>query len=355
MKQGNNGGTGIFSRIRSYLKANGMFILSIIMGAGGVAIAVGMPFFKCPGDTLSDASKTAQCANDLQGALLSFRQNMDMQYTVGPGDYKIIFDTDEIRKEYERDGIQYTAWFHLKRTKEGCFLKFYKRGMKEPGHFSTSLGNYGSVVLNNCGCNGDKPKSGAVPGGINKPGPEHNPVEGKNYIWTDLGKKNTDHLLSLAPEIFDGKTKPDVKAGVDCRMLPFPYAGPGNNHMYFNINNSFLNGGNNEVWIVMEYFDTGKLIDCQYDSNSTGPVGGAFRGSDDGAYPALHPANTDTWKFHVWHVRGGRFASRCNGYDFRFTTHGTGPLWINRVWVFLFEPPQPFNPGDLFSTGSAAH
>lgn len=173
------------------------------------------------------------------------------------------------------------------------------------------------------------------------------PQEGVNYVWIDLGKMDRGHLLSLAPNDADVITEPDVKAGIDCKKLPYPYAGPGHNHMSFDIDDSFLWGGNHEVWIVMEYFDSGMAINCQYDSNGKGPVGGAFRGSADGAFAKLRLKNTDTWKFHVWHIKDGRFQNRGNGYDFRFSTHAGGSMWINRVWVFLHRPPDPFNPDDL--------
>lgn len=172
------------------------------------------------------------------------------------------------------------------------------------------------------------------------------PEEGKDFIWIDLGKKNEEHLLMQA-EQGDGITEPDTKAGVDCRKLPYPYAGPGHNHMYFRIDDAFMFGGEHKVWIVMEYFDVGEQIDCQYDSNGAGPVDGSFRGAGDGAFPALKPENTEKWRFHIWPIVDGRFENRGNGSDFRFSTHAAGDMWVDRVWVTLFEPGDPFNPDDL--------
>lgn len=175
---------------------------------------------------------------------------------------------------------------------------------------------------------------------------KEDPKEGKDYIWVDLGKENEELLLSQSEQA-DGVSEDDEQADVECRKQPFPYVGPGNNHMYFKIDDSFMFGGDNEVWIVMEYFDSGTQIDCQYDSNGAGAVDGAFRGSGDGAFTMLNPENTDTWKFHVWHIEDGRFENRANGSDFRLSTHGTDDMWINRVWITLFEPEDPFNPDDL--------
>jgi len=181
------------------------------------------------------------------------------------------------------------------------------------------------------------------------------PIEGENFIWVDLGKENKGLLLTQS-EQGDGVTEPDTKDGVDCRKNPWPYGGPGHNHMYFKIDDSFLFGGNHEAWIVMEYFDSADAqeIDCQYDSNGAGPVGGAFRGAGDGAFPMVNPEGTDKWRVHIWHInKDGKFENRANGSDFRISSHGQGPIWINRVWFSLIEPPDPFDPEMPFGIGSA--
>lgn len=163
-------------------------------------------------------------------------------------------------------------------------------------------------------------------------------LEEIDYIWVDLGKENIEHHLSQTEE-FDGITEYDLKSGTDCRKQPFPYDGPGFNHIYFDIDDSFICGGNNEVWIAIEYFDNGYKIVCQYDSNGSGDRDGAFKDAS-----ILELENTRTWKAHVWHISDGRFVNRSNGHDFRISTHGIGNMWINRVWVLPFEPPNPFEP-----------
>jgi len=176
---------------------------------------------------------------------------------------------------------------------------------------------------------------------------QQEPIEGENYIWIDLGEEDEGLLLTLAPNGGDGISEPDEVAGVECKILPYPYDGPGHNHMYFDIADTFIGGGDYEVWIVMEYFDSGVSIDCQYDSNGVGAVDGAFRGAGDGAFSELMLENTETWRIHVWHITDGRFANRGNGHDFRFSTHAKGDMWVNRLWIFLYEPPDPFNPEDI--------
>jgi hypothetical protein len=175
------------------------------------------------------------------------------------------------------------------------------------------------------------------------------PVEGENFIWVDLGEES-DGVLLTQSEHGDGVTKPAVQDKVDCLENPWPYNGNGHNHMYFKIDDSFLFGGNHEAWIVMEYFDSNEAeeIDCQYDSNGVGPVGGAFRGAGDNAFPVVKPEGTDKWRVHIWVIKDGRFENRGNGSDFRFSSHGKGPIWINRVWVSTLELPENFDPDSLF-------
>ena len=167
------------------------------------------------------------------------------------------------------------------------------------------------------------------------------PEEGKNYIWVDLGEESNGVLLTQS-EQGDGMTEPAVQGGVDCLENPWPYNGPGHNHMYFKIDDSFLFGGDHKAWIVMEYFDSNEApqINCQYDSNGAGPVGGAFRGAGDGAFLAVKLGGTDKWLVHTWVIKDGRFENRANGSDFRFSSNGQGAIWINRVWFSTIEPPE---------------
>jgi len=110
------------------------------------------PSLNIGGHSLLNTSKNIECGKDIQKAFRTFSQNMSMHYKIGPEDYKIIFNKGQIHKEYDRDGIHYTAYFNINKTKEGCFLKFFKRGKSQPGHYETTLGNYGSVAVNKCQC-----------------------------------------------------------------------------------------------------------------------------------------------------------------------------------------------------------
>ena len=180
------------------------------------------------------------------------------------------------------------------------------------------------------------------------------PEEGKNYIWVDLGKKSNGVLLTQS-EQGDDVTEPAVQGDLDCLENPWPYNGPGHNHMYFKIDDSFLFGGKHKAWIVMEYFNSNEApqINCQYDSNGAGPVDGAFRGAGDGAFLAVKLDGTDKWLVHIWVIKDGRFENRANGSDFRFSSHGQGPIWINRVWFSTIEPPENFDPDSPFGIPQA--
>ena len=172
------------------------------------------------------------------------------------------------------------------------------------------------------------------------------PKEGVDFVWVDLGKENDEHGLSQTDAgANDGAFEVDKKDGVDCRKSP---VGDIIYYMYFQIDDNFVFGGNNEAWIVIEYFDTNEPsetgVDCQYDSNGEGDVQGAYSGAKFGSFPFLELEGTKTWRFHIWHITDGRFENRQKASgDFRLCRRN-GPLWLNRVWVSLIKPPDSFNP-----------
>ena len=138
--------------MRLHMKKYQSGIIVGLLGVCGALFALGLPFFSCGGAVLLETSKSIECGQDLQGALGAFSRDMGMPYKIEPNDYKSIFDKGEIQKEYFRDGIKYTAYFHLDKTDAGCNLKFYKRGQREPGRYTSTTGNYGSVALKKCQC-----------------------------------------------------------------------------------------------------------------------------------------------------------------------------------------------------------
>ena len=95
------------------------------------------------------------------------------------------------------------------------------------------------------------------------------PMPGEDFIWIDLGEEDRGLLLTQA-EQQDGVTEPAVKGRVDCRENPWPYDGPGGNHIYFRIDDGYLRGGDTEAWIVMEYF--GSVASEMQDSDDPDPT-----------------------------------------------------------------------------------
>ena len=173
------------------------------------------------------------------------------------------------------------------------------------------------------------------------------PKELEDFVWIELGDENDEHGLIQFDFPNDGQTDV-VKKGnpkKECRLSPNADTC---RYMYFRIDDTFLFGGNNEVWIVIEYFDIADPvengIDCHYDSNGAGDVDGAYRGASFGAFDFKFLEGTNEWRFHTWHITDGRFENRQNGNsDFRVHRR-YGDLWLNRVWVSLIAPPDPFEP-----------
>jgi len=130
----------------------GAVILIVITIGGLLFFFKILPSFFEGGSSLLETSKNIKCGNDIQEALRAFKQKMDMQYDIGPEDYKYIFNKGEIEKQYYRDGILYTAFFNIKKINGRCYLRFFKRGKSEPGHEQTTYADYGSGVLTNCQC-----------------------------------------------------------------------------------------------------------------------------------------------------------------------------------------------------------
>ncbi len=126
-------------------------VVAIALVGAGVAF-MGGGFFSFHGASVAPDSRSLECGRDLQGALQAFKQKMDMPFEVGPEDYRAIFETGEIEKEYYRDGVKIGASFQLEKSDSGCSLTFYKRSRSEPGSYKSTSGNYGSVALSVCKC-----------------------------------------------------------------------------------------------------------------------------------------------------------------------------------------------------------
>ena len=76
-------------------------------------------------DSLLNTSKNIECGKNIQEALRTFNQNMSMPYKIEPEDYKIIFNKGQIQKEYNRDGIHYTAYFNINSNYSANLGKYF--------------------------------------------------------------------------------------------------------------------------------------------------------------------------------------------------------------------------------------
>ncbi|MBI1930743.1 DUF5010 domain-containing protein [Candidatus Poribacteria bacterium] len=153
----------------------------------------------------------------------------------------------------------------------------------------------------------------------------------ETVVWTDLGAANDTHGL-IQLELTDGVTEPASIGGKECKKLPYPYSGPGNNHMYFDVNRQFIFAEKTEVWIVVAYFDVGQQMVLQYDSPGEG-IPAQFKSAS-----VIQMTGSQTWKETIFHLDDAFFGNRANGTDFRLTSGGAGDLDINKVAVFKENP-----------------
>ena len=102
--------------------------------------------------SLTEASKNQSCADSIQTSLRIFKEEMHMPFQIAPDDYEMVFNSGEIEKSYYRDGIGLTVSFNLSKTEEGCLLKFFKRSENQPGRYTSTKGNYGTILLVHCEC-----------------------------------------------------------------------------------------------------------------------------------------------------------------------------------------------------------
>ena len=115
-------------------------------------ICVWMTVGCAPKGKIASDSKTEACRAELAGALQTLSSDYGLAYSVDPTDADSIFSTGVVKKSYGRDGIVHGCFFGLDVTANGCALKFFKKTTSEPGHWTSSSGDYGSLQLKQCRC-----------------------------------------------------------------------------------------------------------------------------------------------------------------------------------------------------------
>jgi|GEM_PF-216453 len=151
----------------------------------------------------------------------------------------------------------------------------------------------------------------------------------------DLRTTNVcDRLSHQQPP--DGTTIGTTIGSVPCRRNYDRDATPGDQFFYFRIEDSaYYQGGNKDVYITINYYDTGSgTLLLQYDSDDGDTIPAKYK---SGGSVAL--TNTNTWKRYTYHVLDGYFGQRQNsGSDFRFAKTNGGYAYINRVQITESAP-----------------
>jgi len=151
--------------------------------------------------------------------------------------------------------------------------------------------------------------------------------------YINLGTNNIENSLYVASP-GDGDHVPANIGGRDCRTNE---AAGLDKYMYFRIDDAWAYQGNQtEVWITMEYFDSGtENFKLQYDATD----GDHYKNSD-----TISRTNSNVWKTYTWHVTDAYFGNNQNGgSDFRFFGGGTEDFYIDIVEVTIV-PQGPQSP-----------
>ena len=153
-----------------------------------------------------------------------------------------------------------------------------------------------------------------------------------NDVTIDLGSPDVANGITH-PQDGDGDTTPVTIGGRTCRQNTNP--GAGDYYFYFGVNDAFaFQGSKPDVYIIIEYFDTGtSTITLQYDSSTGTGLPAYYRVGG-----SVTLTNTNTWKSKTFHVTDAYFGNRQNaGADFRFGNVGN-VFYLDKVRVTT-EPP----------------
>lgn len=154
-------------------------------------------------------------------------------------------------------------------------------------------------------------------------------LSGPTTVSVVLGDPNVDDGLSQS-DAADGKTQVVTVNGVTGRSTAAGVSG--NRYIYFDIDNSIIDGGPVEATIEITYLDSGTDgFNIQYDGGN--PFSGA---------PSVTRKDTGQWVTTSVSVNDANFASREQGlYDFRFEViAGNDDLAVSKVVVTMTPPPD---------------
>jgi len=139
-----------------------------------------------------------------------------------------------------------------------------------------------------------------------------------------LGERNIENGLAC-PSEGDGVNLPTTIAGKPCRYNDVDNR---SYYIYFQVDDSFIKGGRNELYITVEYYDDFGPFSLQYDA-------------PDDPYKGLQMEvrlGTYKWQKITFHIEDANFLNRQNfGADFRIYAP-SNKIYIRRVEVSKTKP-----------------
>jgi len=159
-------------------------------------------------------------------------------------------------------------------------------------------------------------------------------VQVTDTVWVDLGTTDDTHGLYRSTDVGDGDTAVANIGGRECRTNEDPNS---DFYMYYNVDDNYAyQGSRPEVYITLEYFDTGnESLTLQYDSSDTAPF-------PDDMYKSggsIQLTDSNTWKIHTYQVTDAYFGNRQNGgADFRIFGSLNNSFYLDVVRVSLENP-----------------
>ena len=153
-------------------------------------------------------------------------------------------------------------------------------------------------------------------------------------VWLDLGQSPYMQGLRPAFNFPDGAWLVTWLSGREA-AYPDHSTTPESHHIYLEVNDAFLYATPSEVWVTVEYYDTGQgWWVLQYD------------GVSDPYTAILVPhQGTGQWQRHTIHLTDAYFGGRQNnGADLRLADYypGDGQVdYFGRVWIAQSPPSHP--------------
>ncbi len=144
-----------------------------------------------------------------------------------------------------------------------------------------------------------------------------------------LGERNVENGLAC-PSGGDGINLPAIIDGKSCR---YNDVDSHSLYIYFQLDDSFLKGGTNEVYITIEYYDDFGPFTLQYDAS----------GNPYKDLPMELRLGTYKWQRITFHIEDAHFANRQNwGADFRIFAPSKR-IYVHKIEVSR-EKPKDYDP-----------